>query len=249
MSRLNNIQKGPSNLAPRIVIYGTEGIGKSTFGSQAPSPIFIQTEDGLGQISVDKFPVAIKLSSVLSDLQALEDNNHQYGTVVIDSLDWLERLIWDHICAECSVASIELAAGGYGKGYVQAVRIWRDILTQLDRLRDRRGMCVVCVAHAKIERFEDPESASYDRYAPRLHKLASGLICEWADAVLFATRKIRTLEEKTKAGTRVIASTVKGAEDRVLRTVGGPACVAKNRFGIQQDIPLSWDAFMTSMGA
>lgn len=249
MNRLAMVTRGRTELAARLVVYGTEGIGKSTFAAGAPNPIFVQTEDGLGQIDAAKFPVATKLADVEHDLEALERQEHDYGTVVIDSLDWLERLIWDSICEEYGVTSIELAAGGYGKGYTAALVIWRNLLASMDRLRERRSMAVICVAHSKVERFEDPEAPAYDRYAPRLHKSASGLVCEWADGVLFATRRIRTLEEKTKSGgTRTMAATVKTGDDRILRCVGGPAAVAKNRYGIQTDIPLSWESFVAAMG-
>jgi hypothetical protein len=100
--------------------------------------------------------------------------DHDYETVVIDSLDWLERLIFDKVCTENNVDNIEKAGGGYGKGYMLAVTKWRELLTSLDVLRNDRNMVVILLAHAKVERFEDPESTPYDRYAPRLHKHACG---------------------------------------------------------------------------
>jgi len=169
--------------------------------------------------------------------------------VVIDSLDWLERLIWDEVCREYGVKSIEKADGGYAKGYTHALTQWREVLGGLDALRNERGMCVLLLAHAKTETFEDPESAAYDRYSPRLHKHATALINEWCDAVLFATRKFRT--ESQDAGfsrTRSIAVAL-GADggERVLRTVGSPACVAKNRYSLPDELPLSWSALMQAM--
>jgi hypothetical protein len=175
--------------------FGTEGVGKSTFGSQAPRPIFVPTEDGLGEIECDKFPLAKSLDDVLEALTELHAAEHDYETVVVDSADWLERLVWDAVCGEYAVKSIEKADGGYARGYAHALVHWRRILELLDALRNDRSMIVLLIAHAKVERFEDPESSAYDRYSPRLHKLASAMICEWSDAVLFATRKIRTQTE------------------------------------------------------
>jgi hypothetical protein len=110
-------------------------------------------------------------------------------------------------------------------------------------------MAVICIAHSKVEKFEDPQSAPYDRYTPRLHKHAAALICEWSDAVLFATRKIRT--QTDDAGfdrKRTIAHTIgKDGGERILRCVGGPACIAKNRYGISEEIPLLWTAFVAAM--
>ena len=242
MSMLENIQTGRENKPPRIMVYGQEGVGKSTLGASAPDPIFIQTEDGLGEIDTCKFPLAGTLSDVLAELTALRDEEHNFRTVVIDSLDWLERLIFDEVCKEFGVRSIEKADGGFGKGYVDALVHWRKVLALLDDLRNKRGMMIILLAHAKVERFEDPENTAYDRYAPRLHKHAASLISEWVDAVLFATKRLRISKD---GDSRSIASPI-GADGgtRVLRTNGRPACLAKNRFGLPNEIPLNWDAFI-----
>jgi hypothetical protein len=110
-------------------------------------------------------------------------------------------------------------------------------------------MVTILIAHSKIERFEDPESSPYDRYSPRLHKHAAALITEWCDAVLFATAKIRTATEDTGFGKkRTIAHALgKDGGERVLRCVGGPSCVAKNRYGLVGELPLSWAAFEAAL--
>ena len=249
MSLLENIKKGRESKPPRLFIYGQEGVGKSTVGASAPSPVFVQTEDGLGEIDTSKFPLAKNLDEVLAYLTALRDEPHQFQTVVLDSADWLERLVWDKVCQDFGVRSIEKADGGYGKGYVHALTYWRKVVALLSELRELRGMIVIVIAHSKVERFEDPENSAYDRYTPRLHKLATSLLCEWADAVLFATKRFRVSKETGNGfqGDRAIASPV-GADggERILRTVGSPACIAKNRFGLPSEIPLSWDAFMAA---
>ncbi len=249
MSLLANIQRGRTSKPPRILCYGVEGIGKSTFGSQAPKPIFIQTEDGLDEIPCDKFPLATNYDEVVAALTTLQREQHEYESIVLDSLDWLERLVWDRLCAEHNAASIEQVAGGYSKGYTLALTYWREILDHLNVLRNQRGMVVLLIAHSKVERFEDPESSPYDRYSPRLHKHAAALISEWSDAVLFATRKIRTQSEDAGFNRkRTIAHAIgSGGGERILRCVGGPSCVAKNRFGITQELPLSWAAFVQAI--
>ncbi len=249
MSLLANIQRGRTSKPPRILCYGVEGIGKSTFGSQAPKPIFIQTEDGLDEIPCDKFPLATNYDEVVAALTTLQREQHEYESIVLDSLDWLERLVWDRLCAEHNAASIEQVAGGYSKGYTLALTYWREILDHLNVLRNQRGMVVLLIAHSKVERFEDPESSPYDRYSPRVHKHAAALISEWSDAVLFATRKIRTQSEDAGFNRkRTIAHAIgSGGGERILRCVGGPSCVAKNRFGITQELPLSWAAFVQAI--
>ena len=242
MGMLESIKSGRENKPPRIMVYGQEGVGKSTFGASAPAPIFIQTEDGLGEIDCCKFPLAQSVGDVLDSLTALRDEDHNFRTVVVDSLDWLERLIFDEVCKEFGVRSIEKADGGYGKGYVDALVQWRKVISLLDDLRNQRGMMVILLAHAKVERFEDPENAAYDRYSPRLHKHAASLISEWVDAVLFATKRLRVCKD---GDSRIIAAPI-GADggERILRTNGSPACIAKNRFGLPNEIPLFWDAFL-----
>jgi hypothetical protein len=198
---------------------------------------------------VDKFPLATKYDDVLSALAELRQESHEYETVVIDSLDWLERLVFDRLCSEHNTTSIEQVAGGYSKGYTLALSLWREIIEHLNALRNERGMVVLLIAHSKVERFEDPESSPYDRYSPRLHKHSAALVSEWCDAVLFATRKIRTQSEDAGFNRkRTIAHAIgKGGGERILRCVGGPSCVAKNRYGIVDELPLSWAAFVQAI--
>ena len=245
MTGLSRIEHGRTSRPPRLLLYGVEGIGKSSFASLSPRPIFIQTEDGLDEISCDKFPLAGTCQEVMTTLTDLHDEPHEYETVVVDSLDWLERLIWDRVCQDFGVKSVEKADGGYARGYMHALTYWREFVEQLNRLRNDRQMAVVLIAHSKVERVEDPLTPSYDRYSPRLHKHASALLGEWVDGILFAHWKYRTRSEDTGFGReRSIAIPIgSNGEDRVLRTVGSPAWVAKNRFSLPPEIPLAWDSF------
>ncbi len=235
MSLLEQVHSGRRHRPPRLLIYGTEGIGKSTLASQAPAAIFIPTEDGLDQIECESFPLARSFDNVLSYLAVLSTEDHQYKTVVIDSADWLERLIFDHVCKQYGAKSIERVDGGYGKGYVHALAQWRQVIDALRYLREQRGMIVVVLAHAKIEKFADPESTTFDRFSPRLNKNATALLCEWCDAILLATRE------------RGAAKGEKSGGQRILRCVGSPACVAKNRYGLPETLPLSWPALVSGL--
>jgi hypothetical protein len=242
---ISRIEKGKTFKPPRILLVGTEGIGKSTWAASAPKPIFIQTEDGLGSISCDKFPLSKTYADVVANLRALVSEKHDYQTIAIDSVDWLERLVFASVCERDpkGARSIETAFGGFAKGYTQALVEWQEILGLLGALREA-GMAVILIAHAKIERFEDPENPAYDRYSPRLHKHSQALISEWVDAVLFATRRMTIRKEGSGFNERAVAAPVGAAGgDRILRTVGGPACFAKNRYDLQPEIPLSWAAF------
>ena len=231
---LENIRKGKTQSPPRILIYGCEGIGKSSFGASAPAPIFVPTEDGLDQIDCESFPLSETFEQFISYLTALVQEEHQYRSVIIDSLDWLERLIWSHVCAVYGVKSIEKVENGFGKGYVIALTYWRQVIDLLRILRDEKGMIVILLAHAKVENFSDPESTPVSRFSPRIHKAASAMVSEWVDAVLLATREMGA------------SRGVKGG-DRILRTIGSPACVAKNRYSLPEVLPLDWEALKSAM--
>lgn len=239
MSLMQQIAKGLQPGPRRLLLYGTQGIGKSTFAASSESPVFIQTEDGLGEIGCDKFPLADSFEQAMAALTELYTQKHSYRTVAIDSLDWLERLIWAEVCRKRNVTNIEDI--GYAKGYIFALNQWRDFLEGLAALRRDKDMTVVLIAHARIEKFENPETESYDRYVPRLHKLASALVQEWCDEVLFATYKVHTKQTDEgfgRKGTRGI-----GSGERILRTVERPAHVAKNRLNLPDEIPLDWNAY------
>ena len=239
MTLMEQMQRGKVAAPRRMMLYGTPGIGKSLFAAHSPGAIFIQTEDGLGQIECDKLPLAQSLDDVIQGLSELYTAEHDYRTVVIDTLDWLERLIWAEVCRRKMVESIEDI--GYQKGYTFALNHWRDVLTGLDALRRDRGMAVLLVAHCKIEKFDDPANESYDRYSPRLHKLASAVITEWCDEVLFATYKVYTRQSDEgfdRKKTRAI-----GDGERVIYTSERPAHVAKNRLNLPDELPLDFGAY------
>lgn len=236
MKLLQQVQRGPVAAPRRTLLYGVHGVGKSTFGSMAEDSIFIQTEDGLSNIDCQRLPMATKYADVLAALGELYTEGHDYRTVIIDSVDWLERLIWADVCQKRGVESIEDI--GYGKGYVFALTNWREVLTGLDALRNERGMAVVLLAHAQIERFANPETDTYDRYSPRLQKLASALVQEWCDEVLFATYRIHTKTTNEGFDRKRVQGI--GTGERIIRTTERPAHVAKNRLGLPEELPLDY---------
>ena len=221
------------------MIYGIHGVGKSTWAASAPDAVFVPTEEGLNDIGCERFPVAKSYDEVVGRLQQLGESDHAFSTLVIDSLDWLEQLIWQKVCADKGVDSIQDI--GYGKGYASAVDVWKQFLACLDYLRDHREMSVVLVAHARIERYENPETDGYDRYSPKLDKRASGVIAEWCDEVFFATYKVytRVHEDGAKKITKAV-----GGDERVLRCTEKPFAVAKNRLRMPDEIEMSFPAYL-----
>jgi len=239
MKLLEQVMSGKTPAPRRVMLYGVQGVGKSTWAACAPKPIFLQTEDGLGEIDCDKLPLSTTYDGSMKALSALYMEPHSYQTVVIDSLDWLERLIWVEVCRKRNVESIEDI--GYAKGYIFALTQWREFLEGLTALRNDKGMAVVLIAHAKIERFENPETESYDRFVPRLHKLAAAVVQEWCDEVIFASYKVYT--KQTEEGFNRKRAQGIGTGERIIRTQERPAHVAKNRLNLPEELPLDWNAY------
>jgi hypothetical protein len=239
MNMLEQVTTGKRVAPRRIMVYGLAGIGKTTFASRADRSIFIPTEDGTNDIDCARFPRCETYAQFVDCLASLYTEPHDYRTAVVDSLDWLERLIWQDVCRLRRVETIEDI--DYQKGYVFALAQWREVLTGLDALRSQRQMTIILLAHSKIEKFADPHTDTYDRYAPRLHRLASALVQEWCDEVLFATTKVYTRQTDEGFG-RKKAKAI-GDGERVLRTTARPAHEAKNRLALPDELPLDWREF------
>ncbi len=233
---LKSIRKNDAMAAPRIMVYGVEGIGKSTFGAGAPNPIYILTEDGLGSLNVNHFPLATSFQDVIDAIATLYKENHAFETVVIDSLDWLEAIIQREIEAKYDAKDL-----AYGKGSLIAAERWREILDGLNALRNDKGMAVILIAHTTIKRFDSPEVEPYDRYQPKLQERSNAVVREWCDAVLFANYK--TIVKKDDVGFNQTNNRGISTGERLLFTSERPAYMAKNRYNMPESIPLSWDAF------
>ena len=234
---LATITSGRAPGPRRILLYGTAGIGKSTWASCAPGCVFIPTEDGLADIDCHRFPVAKELGHVHDAILALYKEDHGMQTVAIDSLDCLERLIWARVCETKGIASIDDM--GFGRGYVAAMAQWREVLEGLSMLRQAKKMTVILIAHSKIERYENPEAAAYDRYMPRIHKSAAAIVSEWCDEVLFASYKVFVRDAPDGKGRPHGI----GTGERVLRTTERPSHIAKNRLNLPDELPLVWSEF------
>ncbi|MBX6324279.1 MAG: ATP-binding protein [Rhodospirillaceae bacterium] len=240
---LASLKRTATAAAPRILIHGVAGVGKTTFAAGAPAPVFILTEDGLGTVDVPHFPLARSYDDVLEALGALYSETHDYRTVVVDSVDWLEPLVWARACKDHGWSSIEDA--GYGKGYVAALDLWRQYVEGLDALRADKGMIVIQIAHTDIRRFDSPEHDPYDRYVIKLHARAAALLQEHSDVVLFANYRVSTV--KSDVGFNKKVNRALGSGERLLHTAERPAFLAKNRYGLPDTLPMSWAAFAAAM--
>ena len=242
---LNSIKRTTAMAAPRMIIYGEAGIGKTRFAAGAPSPVFILAEDGAGSLEINAFPVAKTFADIMDAITALYTEAHDYQTVVIDSLDHVEPLIWAEVCATHNVKSIE--SMGYGRGYVEALSYWRQMLDGLNALRNERGMAVILIAHSQIRRFESPEHDAVDRFSIKLHAKAAALVEESVDIIGLA--KLKTVVKKEDLGFGNSRSRAITTGERVLAVSGAPAFVAKNRYDLPPELPLGWEAVAGAIAA
>lgn len=228
---------------PRIIVHGVAGVGKTTLGASAPNPVFIQTEDGLGSLDVPHFPLAKTFGEVMEAFGALYSEEHSFETLVVDSVDWLEPLVWAEVCRRNSWGSIEQP--GYGKGYLAAGDVWREYVDAVNALRNDRGMAIVQIAHTDIKRFDSPETEPYDRYVIKLHKRAAEMLSEHADMILFANWKVSTTKADVGFNQKVTRAVGRG--ERTLYTEERPAFLAKNRHGLPPELPMTWAALVEAM--
>ena len=230
------IIKGVSARPRRVLLYGTHGIGKTTWAAGAPAPLFLCTEDGADDLGVDRTPLIRDMGEISLILAQLLNEQHDYRTIVIDSIDWLEKLIHNATASKMGKPSIEDIP--YGKGYVLALKGWDWILSNLDQLRQQRGLNIVLLSHANITKYSPPDSDPYDRYSPDLHKTVGPMIQEWCDEVLFAKYSVQTILRDEGFGQQRARAI--GSGERVVYTSEAPTHLAKHRLNMPDQIQLTW---------
>ena len=229
------ISSGKIARALRVVIYGPEGIGKSTLASTAPQPLFLDTERGSGHLDVTR--VSINCFADLQDaletvVEQVRAKTFEYKSLVLDTADNLWRLCADKVCEAGKKKSIE--DFGYGKGYAMAFDTFRDVLHALDFI-NRHGVWIVVVSHAMVEKIAPPDAAEYSKYCIKVSaptkqaQAAREYLKEWCDCLLFAHYEVTVNSEQKRAV---------GGSERVLSTGSHPAWEAKNRVGLPEHLPM-----------
>lgn len=234
-SALSHLRKGRISAPLRVLCYGAEGVGKSTFAAGAPRPLWLGAEGGTGHLDVDRLPEPKAWADVMSSLADVRREGHDYQTLVLDPLGWLEPLCWAQVTK--GVGSIEEAAGGYGKGYVAAHMLWRQALQELDAIWTERSMAIVLLAHATIEQHPNPSGATWPMWQPALHKLPRGSFAQWVDHVLFAQVETVALKGEDK---RTLGQ---ATGVRVLHAAPSGGWLAKSR-GLPDVMPLAWSSLV-----
>lgn len=230
------ITRGIKARAQKVVIYGPEGIGKSSFAAQFPDPVFIDTEGSTDNMDVARLDKPSSWTMLMNEIAFIKTNPDSCKTLVVDTIDWAESLAVESVCAQHGKKGIE--DFGWGNGYTYVREEIGRFLNSLSELIDL-GINVVLTAHAQIKTFTQPdEMGSYDRYELKLGKKTSSqtapLVKEWADMVLFCNYEtIVMTDEKSKK------SKAQGGQ-RVMYTQHHPAWDAKNRHNLPNKLPLDY---------
>lgn len=222
--------------ATKAVLYGPEGIGKTSFASMAPEPLFLDTEGSTTRLNVRRLPAPQSYAMVLEQVQWVICNPTVCKTLVLDTADWAQRLCTEAVCARLKISGIEDL--GYGKGYAYVYEEFGRLLNLLDQVIDR-GIHVIITAHAAMRKFEQPdEMGSYDRWELKLNNSQkcsiANMVKEWADMVLFANYETIVVKNENKKGK------AQGGQ-RVMYTAHHPCWDAKNRFGLPEKLPFSFE--------
>lgn len=240
MSYLDQVVSGKLQRNKLIMLYGPEGVGKSTFGAQCDSPIFLASEDGTANLDVSRLPSPEGWGQVFEMLLELGNGGHSYKTLVVDTLDWLEPLMFSYLLDSHNKKVIEDVGGGYGK-YVNVVNSeWRKFMSAIDLVREK--MDVVVLAHSQVKPFHDPMQAeSYDRYQLKLHlQQSSTLWKEYVDCLLFANYKTYVKKDGNKAKAF-------GDGERTVYTTRMPSYDAKNRYGLPDEMVMEGRSVMAAI--
>jgi hypothetical protein len=223
------IVKGRQRPPLRGVIYGVEGIGKTTLCSRFPKPLFLDTEDGSAHLDVDRVPCRT-LAALEGAMHSLYRDAEGYQTVVIDSADWAERMAQEQLLATHNKRSVE--EFGFGKGYVMLAEQVARLIGVADQLV-ARGLNVIWVAHAKVVRVSPPDQTDgFDRYELKMHKQVAPLFKEWCDLLLFLN--YRTVIAEGDDG----RSKGRGGKERIMHCQRSAAWDAKNRFDMPETLPM-----------
>lgn len=242
MSILKQVTTKTETVPPRLVIYGTHGVGKSTFAANPKySPIFLDIEGGLKRIKAPKLPRVESWKQLKEQLNALLTEKHEYGALVIDTIDWTERLIEDFVADEAGVDSV--LAIPFGKGYAKCRTLVDELLSKLDELNSKKNMMIIILGHSQVKTYSSPTHDPFDRYMMKLNDKISSKIEEWCDVLGFVNYKMSV---KKGEGLKEVNRGV-GSGERTLFLNEKPAFKAKNRYALPDQMNFDLDGLVTAI--
>lgn len=239
---LSNISSGVEKQPVLALIFAPEGVGKTTFGADAPGTVFMDVEGGSHFLNTKRFPKPDKLQDVYDGIEQLMTQPHDYKTLVVDTVDELERLVWEHCCTRDGKSSIE--DYGFGRGYKEAQKEWVTLRNKLTDLQLATRMNIVLLGHAAVKTSKDPQMVDHDQFILRVHGSSASILKEWVNAVGFANHEaiIVQKDKDDKSTNKVLSYTGK----RKLYFQRSKGYEAKTRFkSLEKPMDFKWSEFYT----
>lgn len=252
MSKFNltNLTSIKTRSPLKVVIYGDNGVGKSTFASEAEGCVFMDLEGNIDHLDSPKQSLKT-WEECIEFLRSLITQEHQFKTLIIDSLEALEQKIWNYSC------TANVTKDGYtpqfiddqkvfsfGKGYSYALNIWRKFIEMLNTVRSRKGMDIILIAHSGVRKHEVFGGGSFDRYEFRLHTKAAGLIADWCHCIFFATTEVKIETDWKNLEFNKPKKKARLTGNRSMYTACQAAHLAKNVYNLPECLPLDWEIFL-----
>lgn len=249
--RLADVKRGNRSAAPvRLLLHGPPKIGKSLFAGGIPGAICLGYEPGAIEWGTPTFhdeadqPIIFATWQQTADaMTLLADGDHEFGALVIDTVDWLERAVEAEACRRIGIKS--MADQSYGNGYAAMADVWRTFTTMLDALWVERKMHIVLLAHSQQVRIQAPNEEPYDAWGLKMQKKGAELLREWAGCIGFARQQVVLTGNAKK---EKVKSRYSGDREMVVDAIS-PGILAGNQYGMTGQVDLTWDAFIAAYAA
>jgi len=237
------IQTGPNQRAKRIFMMGVEGVGKTTGLVNCPNPIIMCAEDGITEADFSgvKSYSPEDWTDVFGFIDYLINSEHNFKTLGIDTLDWLEPIAIHHMCLRDGKKDLE-GYGGFGKGQVALANEFRPFLAKLEQLQKKKNILIVITSHTQVKQFNNPMGDNYDRFEPACERKVASLVKQWVDISLFARFDTATYKDSKKSRAKGV-----GGQQRIVHTVFSAAWDAKNRCNLPEEMPLDMPTILDAI--
>lgn len=238
---LDAVREGKIKVPFRLMLYGPEKAGKSTFAAGAPSPIWLGADSGTEHLNIKRLPSPETFRDVMEGLDEVATRGRSLGfeTLVVDPIGWIEPMMVLDITGDAQV-NLAKWGGGHGAGYIALGDRYRMLINGTERVW-KAGLNVILIAHATVKMFNDPEGPGYERYELAVDKRGAGPLKQWVDAILFAKQEAFGKVDDQKRAKAY------GSAAHMLHTKWSPAYDAGNRYTLPETMPLSWDAFASAL--